>query len=98
MSEAMSLALEIFRHELKASEKMTDLFTDFEGGEAEDGIIKAFDRMVDNMEDPDRIRKVVVLTSQMGQGLSSERIVKAAMKVADEHPDLELEGKQTEEV
>jgi hypothetical protein len=86
------LANDVFKHELKASEKMSVLFSTYEPEEAEDGVIRSFESLCNNIEDPDRLAKAVQLMQTMAQQLGSEKMMGAAIEVAQQSDHLDVEG------
>jgi len=89
---AEDIADDIFRHELKASEKMGEMFTNYEPEEAEDALVASFGKIASNIESPERLQRLVRLTEGVGQRLGSEQIVNAAYDVAEESDILEVDG------
>lgn len=90
-NEASELADDIFRHELKASEKMGELFTKHEAEEAEKQLIASFVAVASKIDDPERLQRLVRLAEGVGQRLGSERMVEKAYEVAEKSEILEVE-------
>lgn len=90
-SDPSDIADEIFRHELKASEKMGELFTDYEPDVAEKELIASFRKIADRIEDPERLQRLIRLAEGVGQRLGSDRMVEEAYGVAETSDKLNVE-------
>ena len=88
------LADDVFRHELKASEKMTQLFGRFEVAEAEEGMIESFDTLMDNIESPQRAQKAIMLMQTLAQRLESETLLERAIQEAENNELVETPQEQ----
>jgi len=80
------LADEVFKHELKASEKMTQLFTEFDPQQAEAGMLESFDVLMENIDDEQRTQKAIMLMQTLAQKLESERLLERAIEEAETNP------------
>jgi len=85
------LADEVLKNELKASEKVQQLFTEHDMEEGANALIQSFKSMCERIEDPDRLRRAVVLMRNFAAQFGSERMNQAAMEVAAESDYLEIE-------
>lgn len=93
--EATELANEVFKHELKASEKITQLFGQHEPEEAEQGMIDSFDALMENIESPRRAQKAIMLLQTLAQRLESETLLQRAVDEAESNDMVETgQGQQ----
>jgi len=83
---AKQIADEVFRHELKASEKMTQLFGEFDTDDAEMGMVESFDNLMENIDSPRRAQKAIMLMQTLAQKLESERLLERAIEEAETNP------------
>jgi len=81
--EATELANDVFKHELKASEKITQLFGQYEPEVAEQGMIDSFDVLMENIESPRRAQKAIMLLQTLAQRLESETLLQRAVDEAE---------------
>ena len=82
------LAREVYRHELKAGEKMTELFEVNDPQDGEEAMLKVFNELADNIEDDQRLKKLVILLDNFGRSLGSQSLVERATKEARENDNL----------
>lgn len=97
MSEdsAREIADDVFRHELKASEKMTQLFGEYDPEVAEQGMIESFDNLMGNIETSRRAQKAIMLMQTLAQRLESEALLERAIHEAENNEMVEIpQGQQ----
>jgi hypothetical protein len=88
-------AQQVFKHNLKASEKTRELFGSFEQDDAERAILEEFNRLMNVVQDPQRAEDAALLVQRLAQGLDSEMLLEAVAEQAENNEMLQLEkGKQ----
>jgi hypothetical protein len=88
-------AQQVFKHNLKASEKTRELFGSFEQDDAERAILEEFNRLMKVVQDPQRAEDAALLVQRLAQGLDSEMLLEAVAEQAENNEMLQLEkGKQ----
>jgi len=80
---ARDIADDVFRHELKASEKMTTLFGERDPADAEDAMLESFDALMANVQSPQRAQKAIMLMQTLAQRLESEALLERAIHEAE---------------
>jgi hypothetical protein len=88
-------AQQVFKHNLKASEKTRELFGSFEQDDAERAILEEFNRLMKVVQDPQRAEDAALLVQRLAQGLDSEMLLEAVAEQAENNEMLQLKkGKQ----
>ena len=85
------LARDVFRHELKASEKVKALYQNYDSAAVAGVMVEEYEKLLNNVEDPEKIKSVTVLMLQFGQQFDSETILQRANKEVQENPALSIE-------
>lgn len=91
---ANEVAQQVFKHNLKASEKTRELFGSMEQGEAEAAILEEFNRLMKVVDDPQRAEDAAMLVQRLAQGLGSERLIEAVIQQAENNDMLQLDQEQ----
>jgi len=84
---ARELAQNVLRHELKANEELEELVEENDWGDAEEALLSVGAELVDNAENEQRTKTILVILFQIGQGTESERIVSFAKDHLEEWRD-----------
>lgn len=84
----------IFKHNLKASEKTRELFTEVQQDEAEAVILEEFERLMGTIQDPQRAEDAAMLVQRLAQGLESKRLLQAVIQEAESNDLIELDQEQ----
>lgn len=88
---SQDIAQDVFRHNLKASEKTRELFIEFPQEEAEDALLSEFDELMGKINNEQQAEDAAMLMQRLAQGLESQRLAQAVMQEADENPLLVVE-------
>ena len=88
------MAQGVFKHNLKASEKTRELFSQVPQEEAEAVILEEFSRLMGAVEDPQRAEDAAMLVQRLAQGLESQRLLEAVIEEAESNELLEMEQQQ----
>lgn len=80
------LADSVFRHELKASEAMTELWSDHDVEDAEQAMLESFESLMERIDSPRRAEKTIMLMQTLAQRLESEALLEKAIREAEENP------------
>jgi len=83
-------AQQVFKHNLKASEKTRELFGSFEQDDAERAILEEFNRLMKVVQDPQRAEDAALLVQRLAQGLDSEMLLEAVAEQAENNEMLQL--------
>lgn len=89
--EPVDVALDIFKHEMKAAEKIQSLFTDLPEEDAIDSMVSGYLTVMDNVDDSDKAESVVGLMVQFAEQMQSEKMMRAALEKADESELVEID-------
>jgi len=84
--EEQDVAQDIFKHNLKASEKTRRLFIDYPQEDAEDALLREFDKLMGKISNEQQAEDVAMLMQRLAQGLESQRLAQAVMQEAEENP------------
>jgi len=88
------MAQDVFKHNLKASEKTRTLFSEVPQEEAEAVILEEFERLMGAVNDPQRAEDAAMLVQRLAQGLESKRLLRAVIDEAENNELLEMEQGQ----
>lgn len=91
---ASQVAQQVFKHNLKASEKTRKLFGSMEQREAEEAILEEFNRLMKVVDDPQRAEDSAMLVQRLAQGLGSERLLEAVIEQAENNDMLQIDQGQ----
>lgn len=83
--DAVGLANDVYRYEMKAGRAMDDLFQGYDPEVAEDALLESYNSIVSNSDSRDTIRKVTALTQQFAQVVGSEKLIQRAQEVTAEY-------------
>lgn len=92
--DAVELADDVFRFELKANRKVDELFEEYGEDEAVDAMIESFKTIMENSDNAITKGKAVRLMRTFAQGATSDRMDNVALKVAKKDPDLQIQDVQ----
>jgi len=89
--EATELALDAFKHEMKAAEKITDLFTAYERDVGEEAMQEAFVALMENVEEEQRAESVATVMETFARQLESEEMMRTVVEVGKRSEYLEVQ-------
>lgn len=90
--EATELALDAFRHEMKAAETITELFGDYDEEVAKEAMQEAFVALMENVESEQRANSVATVMETFAKQLESEEMMNTVIKVAERSEYLQVQG------
>ena len=85
------VAQDVFRHNLKASEKTRELFTDYSQEQAEEALMAEFDELMGKIGNEQQAEDAAMLLERLARGIQSQRLVEVVMQEAEDNPLLVLE-------
>jgi hypothetical protein len=90
-TQPVDLAVEVFRHELKAGESIKQLFSEFSEEEATDSMCSAFEQIMENIDDPKKAESTVGVMELFARQMDSEKMMRSAIDIADNSGLVDLE-------
>jgi len=91
MVDKETLARDVFRHELKAGEKVRRLFSEFDESDGEDAMILAFEELMDNVDSEQNAQSIASLMERFARQMGSKEMLEVVVSRAEQSEHLEVE-------